>query len=87
MLAVTERRLPRPGDRLGHVEMHVLTALREHAIERPHRNVGDQQLHHGPVAAAGVDKRAGKAVQRTEHGAAEVGNRHRLRHTSTDVIT
>src|SRR5205823_11948613 len=78
MLAVAERRLARPDDRLAHVEMHVLTALGEHAVERPHRDIGDEQLHRGAFAAAGIEQRGGEAVERAEHGAAEIGHGHRL---------
>ena len=84
MLAVAERRLARPGDRLAHVEMHVLTALGEHAVERPHRDIADQQSHRGALAAARIDQCGGEAVERAEHGAGKIGNgRHRPPHAIT----
>ena len=86
-MIVAERRLARPGDRLAHVEMDVLRALREHAVERPNRDIGSEQLDRGAIPPLRVDQCIRQAADRAQHGAAEIGDGHRLHPSNTDAVS
>src|SRR5437763_11214271 len=68
MLGRAESRFARPRDHLAHVEMQVLAALGDGAVERPDRDIARQQREDGALAAPRVGERIEQAVE--EIGAA-----------------
>ncbi len=63
MLGRAERHLARPGDHLAHVEMDVLTALGDGAIDRPDRCVSGEQRQNGAFPARGIEKGFEQALE------------------------
>ncbi len=66
MLRRADAGIARPRDHLAHVEMHVLAALGERAVERPQRAVADQQPHDIAFAAR-TGQRIEQAFEWFEH--------------------
>jgi hypothetical protein len=73
MLRRAPERLARPGDHLAHVEVDVLAALGDRAVERPQRAVGGEHRHDGALAPRRSGERRNQAI---EHRAdADAGRR------------
>src|SRR6516162_5403644 len=76
MLGRAKGGLARPRHHLAHIEVQVLTALGENAVERPDRRVADQQRHHGAVAAVRCGEHRGQAPKRRQRAIPRGGFGH-----------
>src|SRR5204862_6580344 len=53
----TQADLMRPGEHFADVEMQILAALGDRAVERPRRPIASEKAEHRALAALGIDQR------------------------------
>ena len=78
MFRCAQRHLPRPGHHLAHVEVKILAALGQDAVERPHGGIAGEQQRHGALAARLIDQSVEQTLQGMACRSVGFGQGHEL---------
>ena len=83
MLGIAESKLARPCEHFGHIDMYVLARLREHGIERPDRDIGQQHDDDRALTPCRVAQRSNQAIGGDEQSAGTASRGHRACHANS----